>query len=279
MRLRFLILSIASISLASRAAQETSTATAAGVSDSKPAEPRGPLIEITPLNGGVSTAYLLAMKDGLMDIESTAGELKQEKTSEIKSIRFIAPAPQPDKIKTPPPNSTPTNTNTNTNTAPTQPHELTPTELKKREDHRHYVELLRKERLGTKLTPEEEKELADFQDKIPGLRFLGGAAFVKQAHNAESDAKLESSRGKLDGYITQQRQLLKDVATDQDARIHILRLACAYKQENIHFVKLIEQLDKDIDQIVKEPLRKVAHAQLQNLLDVLYVINGEKPPR
>ena len=273
MRLRILILLISSIGLASHAAQETSTATAAGGTESKPAEPRGPLIEITPLNGGVSTAYLLAMKEGVMDIESTAGEFKQEKTSEIKSIRFIAPAPQPDKIKTPAPIPTPPNT------TPNPVHELTPVEIKKREDHRHYMELVRKERTGVKLTPEEDKELADFQEKIPGIRILGGPAFVKQAHNAESDAKLESSRGKIDGYVTHERQLLKDATTDPEARIHELRLACAYKQENIHVVKLIEQLDKDIDQIAKEPIRKVAHNQLQNLLDVLYVLNGEKPPR
>ena len=253
--------------------------------EKKAAEPLGPLIEITPINGGVSTGYLLAMKEGVLEIELFSGEHKQEKTSELKLVRFVPPAasapstPPPatladkEKDKAKVPASGPAATPAHDPNAAT----ANPTDVR-REEHRRLFELIKKSRTA-KLTPAEETELADLREKIPGLAFLGGTPFIKQVLNAEADAKTEAGRGKLDDYITQHRQLLKDAANEQDARIQILRLVCGYKQQNLHVVRVIELLTKDIEQITRENVRTQSTKKLQNLLDVLYILNGEKPPK
>jgi len=223
------------------------------------------------------------MKDGVMDVQTLSGELKQEKTSELKSIHYIEPppahvAPPPavvakdaDKEKEKDKVDKPT-----TRTEPGK--DPSPQAEAKREDHKRLAELVRKARNG-KLTPEEETELRVLREHLPAVIALGGAAFIKGIVNAEEDAKQIAAQGagKLDAYIVQHRQLLKDVNTELELRIQILRLVCAYREQGLRAEKISEQVLKDVEQVVREPMHTAAVKRATMIVNVIFLFNGERP--
>jgi hypothetical protein len=258
-------------------AAETGTATAAGTSE-RPSPATGPLVELTPREGSVFTAYLLSMKDGTMELQTPAGEQKQEKTSAFASIRFVPPTPVPAPAKPAVTTASATATNAATGTQTCVAHEPTPAEVKKREDHKRFLELTKKTRQGGKLTAPEEQELNELREKLPMLRAVGGVIFIKQMVNAEEDTKTAAATGKLDPYILKSRAWLKEASNDNEARIQVMRLAYAYRLQNTPLVKMVEQLDKDIEAIARESIRNTARERLQSFIDLLYLLNGERAP-
>lgn len=242
-----------------------------------PDKAEGPLVELTPNEGAVFTAVLLTMKDGMLEFQVPPfSEIRQEKTTEFKSVRFVpppAPTPPPPQKTT----ATATGTGTGTGTGTSTAHELNPAE-KKKEEHKRFMELMKKWRT-TKLTPAEQTELNELPDKLPMLRAVGGLVFIKQMMNAEEDTKAAAASGKLNDYITKARGNLKDSTLELEVRVQVLRLAYAYRQQNLTLVNMIEQLEKDISAIAKVPLRNTAHDKLQNFMDLWFMLNGERAPK
>ncbi len=242
-------------------------------------KPVGPLVELTPNEGAAFTAVLLEMKDGVLELQSPSGEIRQEKTSAFKSLRFVpppAPPPPPPPKVTATATSTATATATGTGTGTSTSKDVT--DNKRREDHKRFMELMKKWRT-TKLSPAEQAELNDLPDKLPAVRAVGGLVFIKQMMNAEEDTKAAAASGKLNEYINKARTQLKDSTLELEVRVQVLRLAYAYRQQNVTLVKMIEQLEKDISFISKEPLRNTAHDKLQNFMDLWFMLNGERAPK
>ena len=243
-----------------------------------PDKPLGPLVELQPNEGAVFTAILLDMKDGVLEIQSPSGEIRQEKTSAFKSLRFVpppAPPPLPPPKVTATATSTATTTGTGTGTSTSKDVTI---ENKRREDHKRFMELMKKWRT-VKLSPAEQAELNDLPDKLPAVRAVGGLVFIKQMMNAEEDTRAAAASGKLNEYINKARAQLKDSTLEMEVRVQVLRLAYAYRQQNVTLVKMIEQLEKDISFISKEPLRNTAHDKLQNFMDLWFMLNGEHAPK
>ena len=199
------------------------------------AEARGPLVEITPREGKPYSGVLLSMKEGALACQLSSGEVKEQKTGDVRSVRFL-----------PPPAPKPENTEEGFN----------------EKDLVQYGHLLRKDREG-ELTKAEVEEFFKLRERLPLLMQLGKFKGVA----AHETAQHEAVKGRLDRYISLVQGKLKHAQTEETVRAAVLMLMPAYRQKDLNYWESSAKLRQDLEAIEDPRLRETISGKITEILD------------
>jgi hypothetical protein len=197
---------------------------------------RGPVVEVTPLNGAPYTCYMLEMTDGVVRFQMLGGEAREAKTSSIRSIKFLTIAPP--EVKRP----------------------FSPA------DYERLRQLNAKERKLNNLSAAEQEELRRLRERMPKFMRMGRMKFV---YDLEDTIKAEADKGRLEAYISQQQKKIKSADSDDAARENLLMLALSYRYKGMSNLNTIEQLERDVNSIDSEKVRDAVKERLPEVIDLV----------
>ena len=244
--------------------------------------PRGPLVDVALRDGRAFNCTLLKMTDGRIEVLMQNGNRESSALSEVKTIRFIpveetAPRgprpslPEPTVPKgraggaTPPPLQIGAD-------EPEGPNEADGAEDRGRltaDDFMRLRQLYQKDR-ESKLSEAEEEELRKLRERAPTLPRFG------KVKTAEENARLASSKGRLEHHNQMLQGRLKNADTDEEARDAILALIFGYRQKGLSNAKISETLKADVDTITNVKIREHAREKLTEYTEFLKTVRPLK---
>lgn len=196
-------------------------------------KPRGPHVEVS-LRDGQEPFYcfLTGYKNGQVSFQMLGGEVRQERSADVRSIRYL-----PSQAEGGPPPAGP---------------ERKPALSA---DSQRLRELGDKDQQGA-LTPSEIEELYKLREKTPV--FQGEPGPMERRKLAKNLAQREENKGRIDRHIGLYQKRLKKVETEEEARDLLVMLEVAYFQKRPQSgpAKVKEQLKADIQNIANEGIRR-----------------------
>lgn len=200
--------------------------------------PRGPQVEVSLRDGREPFyCFLTGYKDGTVNFQMLAGEVRQERAADVQSIRFME-GPPPDRVGPDRPEG-----------RPDRPPERRPGN----EDTRRMKELAEKD-AATGLSVEELDELYKLRDKAPV--FPGDPGPIERRMLAKKFAQREEFKGRIERHISASQQRLKRADSEDEARDLMILLSMAYAQKGMLPGKIRDQLQRDAQLIPDAEIRK-----------------------
>jgi hypothetical protein len=256
------------------AAMAMACALLCAVEESEPERPRGPAVEVTPIDGKTFICHLISMKDGRLSYEMLRGEKRTSMVSDVQRIRFLPPEQQPGPVP-PMPGAPHDPQETPRHEGPIQPEEQPdekrppmddPQEDPEQKKHWMLGDTLRMRHLAEKerngeLTLHEVEEIKQLRARAPGLLRPG------RLRQAEDNARIEAGKGRLNSYIASQQKRLKEAASDEEARDALAMLAAAYRHNELPPKAISEQLRKDVEAMDHEAVRGKLADRVPDLLE------------
>ena len=236
--------------------------------------PNGPLIELHTQSGQPYTCYLLKYKENSVSIQMLSGETKSEKISDVTSIRFIPPPrPPEDKIEKhdsdkiaiqpfddmPPEPSTEPGLTESKNKVDGEHGSWTP------EENRRFRDLSIKSQKGP-LSPEEVDERRNLLEHAPEFR--------QKYHRTLDRLQEAHKKGEFDNFINKNRENLKKIQSEEEAKDVLLSLALAYRMKKIPRLDALDILRHDIMNIPNEKFRG---RTVDIMAEILGGVYGDKP--
>lgn len=216
--------------------------------------PKGPRVEISLADGRAPySGILLSFSQGILDVQTDAGEHRQEQTGAVKSVHFM-------------PFSLPTAVLNSPGPAPKRSTWLPA-------DGARFRLLWQKEHDGT-ATLAEDDEYKKLRERAPSLALVNAMTPLQRMHMAERVARTEFNRGRLGEHIAITQQKLKRATTEEEALAGLWMLACSYRVSGN--LKMTETLRADAATIASVELRKSMIERVPEVIESMRLLRLEK---